>query len=96
MPKQRWLRNVFFSRSEKQKISNWRATLYEILLVRSSTSKGHVKNDYHLKMNLLTHPDKEFFEIINQLVQFLPNDAAQEAYHIVGVEEAEKVLIDNN
>ena len=83
----------FFSRSEKQKNIELAC---EILLVRSSTSKRKVKNDYHYKMNLLTHPDKEFFKIINQLVQFLPSDAAQEAYNIVGVEEAEKVLNDNN
>ena len=46
-----------------------RATLYEILLVKSSASKDQIKKHYH-KMSLLTHPDaggdEEFFKTINR------------------------------
>ena len=44
------------------------ATLYEILLVKSSASKDQNKKHYH-KMSLLTNPDaggdEEFFKTIN-------------------------------
>ena len=49
-------------------VLNWPATLYEILLVKNSASKDHIKKHYH-KMSLLTHPDaggdEEFFKTIN-------------------------------
>ena len=60
-------------------VMNWPATLYEILLVKSSASKDQIKKHYH-KMSLLTQPDacgdKEFFETINRAYQILTNDAA--------------------
>ena len=49
-------------------VLNRPATLYEILLVKSSASKDQIKKHYH-KMSLLTHPDAggddEYFKNIN-------------------------------
>ena len=57
---------------------NQPATLYEILLVKSS--KDQIKKHYH-RMSLLTYPDavgdKEFFKTINWAYQSLTNDAAR-------------------
>ena len=75
------------------------ATLYEILLEKRSASKDQIKKHYH-KMSLLTHPDaggdEKFFETINRAYQILMNDGAQEAYNNFGLDEAEKVMIDEN
>ena len=75
------------------------ATLYEILLVKSSASKDQIKKHYH-KMSLLTHPDaggdKDFFKTINRAYQILMNDGAREAYNNFGPDEVEKVMNDEN
>ena len=75
------------------------ATLYEILLVKSSASKDQIKKHYH-KMSLLTHTDavgnKKFFETINWAYQILTNDAAREVHNIFGLDEAEKVINNKN
>ena len=75
------------------------ATLYEILLVKSSASKYQIKKHYH-KMSLLTHTDaggdEEFFKTINRAYQILMNDGAREAYNNFGLDEAEKVMNDEN
>ena len=75
------------------------ATLYEILLVKNSASKDQIKKHYH-KMSLLTHPnaggDEEFFKTINRAYQILMNDGAREAYNNFGLDEAEKVMNDEN
>ena len=75
------------------------ATMYEILLVKSSASKDQIKRQYH-KMSLLTHPDaggdKEFFKTINRAYQIPMNNGAREAYNNFGLDEAEKVLNDEN
>ena len=51
-------------------------------------------------MSLLMHPDagedKEFFKTINWAYQNLTNDAAREAYNIFGLDEAEKVMNNQN
>ena len=63
-------------------VLNRPATLYEILLVKSSASKDQIKKHYH-KMSLLTHSDaggdEEFFKTINRAYQILMNDGAREA-----------------
>ena len=60
-------------------IMNRPATLYEIVLVKSSASKDLIKKLYH-KMSLLTHPDagadEEIFKTINRAYQILTDDAA--------------------
>ena len=75
------------------------ATLYEILLVKSSASKNQIKKHYH-KMSLLTYPDavanKEFFKTINWAYQIGTNDAAREVHSIFGLDEAEKVTNSEN
>ena len=75
------------------------ATLYEILLVKSSASKDQIKKHYH-KMSLLTHTDaggdEEFFRTINRANQILMNDGAREAFNNFGLDEAEKVMNDEN
>ena len=80
-------------------VLNRPATLYEILLVKSSASKDQIKKHYH-KMSLLTHPDaggdEEFFKTINRAYQILMNDGAREAYNNFGLDEAEKVMNDEN
>ena len=80
-------------------VLNRPATLYEILLVKSSASKDQIKKHYH-KMSLLTHPDaggdEEFFKTINRAYQILINDGAREAYNNFGLDEAEKVMNDEN
>ena len=80
-------------------VLNQPATLYEILLVKSSASKDQIKKHYH-KMSLLTHPDaggdEEFFKTINRAYQILMNDGAPEAYNNFGLDEAEKVMNDEN
>ena len=82
------------SEIRNKNIMNRPATLYDILLVKSSASKDQIKNHYH-KRSLLTHTDnsgdKEFFNTINRAYQFLTNDTAREAY-IFGLEEAEKIM----
>ena len=79
----------------KKNIMNRPATLFEILLAKSSASKDQIKQHYH-KMNMLTHPDaggdEEFFMTINRLYQILTNDAEPEAYNIFRLDEAEKVM----
>ena len=51
-------------------------------------------------MSLLTHPDaggdEEFFKTINRAYQILMNDGAREAYNNLGLDEAEKVMNDEN
>ena len=78
---------------------NRAATLYEILLVKSSASKDQIKKHYH-KMSLLTHTDavgnEEFFETINWTYQILTNDAAREVHNVFGLDEAEKVINNEN
>ena len=78
-------------------VLNWPATLYEILLVKSSASKDQIKKHYH-KMSLLTHPDaggdEEFFKTINRAYQILMNDGAREPYNNFGLDEAEKRMND--
>ena len=74
------------SKSEirSRNIMNRPATLYEIVLIKNSSSKDQIKKHYH-KMSLLTHPDaggEEFFKTINRANQILKNDAAREAYII--------------
>ena len=78
---------------------NWPARLYEILLVKNSAWKNQIKKHYH-KMSLLTHPDaggnEEFFKTINRAYQFLKNGAAREAWNIFGLDDAEKVMNNEN
>ena len=77
---------------------NLPASLYEILLVKSSASEEQIKKHYH-KMNLLTQPDAskdEFFKTMNQLYQILINDAAREAYIRFGRDEEEKIINNKN
>ena len=85
-PRQRPRRNVY-SRFGEKKIMNRPATLYEILMVKSSASKDQIKKHYH-KKGLLTHPDaggdEQFFKTINREYQILTNDAEREAYNIFG------------
>ena len=61
------------------------ATLYEILLAKSSASKDQIKKHYH-KASLLTHidagGDEEIFKTINRANQILTNDAGRVAYNI--------------
>ena len=80
-------------------IMNRPATLYEILLVKISTTKDQIKKHSH-KMSLLTHHDaggdKEFFKTINRAYQIPTNDAAREAYNIFGLDEAEKTMKHQN
>ena len=80
-------------------VLNRLATLYEILLVKSSASKDQIKKYYH-KMSLLTRPvaggDEEFFKTINRAYQILMNDEAQEVHNNLGLDEAEKVMNDEN
>ena len=80
-------------------VLNRSAILYEILLVKNSASKDQIKKHYH-KMSLLTHHDaggdEEFFKTINRAYQILMNDGAREAYNIFGLDEAEKVMNDEN
>ena len=63
------------------------STLYEILLVKSSSSKDQIKKHYH-KRSLLTVTDaggdKKFFKAINRAYQILTNDAGPEAYNTFG------------
>ena len=51
-------------------------------------------------MSLLTHPDvggdEEFFKTINRADQILMNDGARETYNNFGLDEAEKVMNDEN
>ena len=76
-------------------VMNRPATLYEILLVKSSASKDQIKKHYH-KMSLLTHPDaggdEEFLQTINRAYQILMKDGVREAYNNFGLDEAEKVM----
>ena len=48
----------------------------------------------------MTHPDaggdEEFFKNINRAYQILMNDGEREAYNNFGLEEAEKVMNDEN
>ena len=80
-------------------VLNRPATLYEILLIKSFASKDQIKKHYH-KMSLLTHPDAggddEFFKTINRAYQILMNDGAREGYNNFGLDEAEKVMNDEN
>ena len=80
-------------------VLNRPATLYEILFVKSSASKNEIKKHYH-KVRLLTHPDacgdEKFFKTIIRAYQILMIDGAREAYNNFGLDEAEKVLIDEN
>ena len=80
-------------------VLNRPATLYEILLVKSSASKDQIKKHCH-KMSLLTHPDaggdEEFFKTINRAYQIMMSDGAREAYNNFGLNEAEKVMNDEN
>ena len=75
------------------------AMLCGILLIKSSASKDQIKKHYH-KMRLFTHPDaggdKEIFKNINRVYQILTNDAAREAYNILGLDEGEKVMNSQN
>ena len=91
---EKWLFEI-----RNQNVLNRPATLYEILLVKSSTSKDRIKKHYH-KMSLLTHPDgggdEEFSKTINRAYQILMNDGAREAYNNFGLYEAEKVMKDEN
>ena len=51
-------------------------------------------------MSLLTHPnagsDEESFKTINGAYRILTNNAAREAYDIYGLDEAEKVMNNQN
>ena len=80
-------------------VLNRPATLYKILLAKSSASKDQIKKHYH-KISLLTHPDaggdEEFFKTINRSYQILMNDGAREAYNNFGLDDAEKVKYDEN
>ena len=70
------------------------------LLVKSSASKDQIKKKHYHKMSLLTHPyadgDEEFFKTINRAYQILTNDAARNAYNIFELDEAEKVMSNQN
>ena len=67
------------------------ATLYDILLVKSSATK-QIKTRY-LNMSLLSHlddfGDEEFFKTINRAFQILSKDAAREKNNICGLGERE-------
>ena len=68
----------------KKNIMNRPATLYEILLVKSSASKDQIEKHYH-KMSLLMHTDAggaEEFKTINREYQILIINAAREACNI--------------
>ena len=86
-----------FFEIRNKNVLNRPATLYEILLVKSSASKDQIKKHYH-KMSLLTHPDaggdEEFFKTINRAYQIPMNDGAREAYNNFGLDEAEKLMND--
>ena len=75
------------------------AKLHEILLVKSSASKDQIKK-HHQKMSLLTHPDaggvEKFFKTINWANQLLMNDGARQVYNNFGLDEAEKIMNDEN
>ena len=51
-------------------------------------------------MSLLTHldagGDEEFFKTTNRAYEILTNDAARKAYNIFGLDEAEKVMNNQN
>ena len=75
------------------------ATLYQIFLVNSCASKHQIKKHYH-KVRILTNldavGDQELFKKINRACQILTNDAAHEAYKILGIDDAEKVMNNEN
>ena len=74
------------------------AALYDNLLV-SSASKDQINKTLPQKEPIDAPDadgDKEFFNTINRAYQFLTNDAAREAYKIIGLNEAEKVMNDKN
>ena len=70
-----------------------------MLLVKCSASKDQIKKHYH-EMSLLTQPDaggdEEYFKLINRAYQIITRDAAREAYNIIGLDEAEKVMNNKN
>ena len=77
---------------------NLPASLYEILLVKSSASEEQIKKHYH-KMNLLTQPDAgedELFKTMKRLYQILINDAAREAYKRFGRDEEKRIINKEN
>ena len=88
-----------FIRDLEKNVLNRLATMYEILLVKSSASKDQIKKHYQ-KVSLLTHPhaggDEEFFKTINRAYQILMNDGAREAYNNFEQDEAEEVMNDES
>ena len=91
-------KKCFFEIRNKN-VLNRTATLYEILLVKSSASKDQITKTLP-QMSLLMHPDtggdEEFFRTINRAYQILMNGVAREAYNNFGLDEAEKVMNDKN
>ena len=87
------------SEIRNKNIMNRPATLFKILLVKSSASKDQIKKHYH-KMSLLTYPDADWdnkiFNTINRASQILTNDEAGEAYNKFGLDGAEKVMNHQN
>ena len=88
-----------FIRDSEQKHYELACNAIRIFVGKISASKDEIKKYYH-KMSLLTHPDaggdEEFFKTINRAYQILTNYAAREAYNIFGLDEAEKVLNNQN
>ena len=74
-------------------------TLYENLLVKNSSLRDQIEKHYH-KMSMLTLSDaggdEKLFKTLNRAYQNLTNDAAREAYNIFGLDEAEKVMNNQN
>ena len=84
-----------FIRDSQQKHYEPAATLYQILLLKSSASKDRIKKPCH-KISLLMHPeaggDEKSFKNINWAYQILTNDAARETHNTIGLDDAEKVM----
>ena len=70
-----------------------------VCLTKNSASKDQIKKHYQ-KIIPLTHldagGDEYFFKTINLAYQIMTNNAAQEAYKIFSLDEAEKIMNDEN
>ena len=88
-----------FIRDSEQKHYEPACNVIRDFVGKISASKDQFKKHY-LKMSLLTHPDagadEGFFKTMNRAYQILTNDAAREAYNIFGLDEAEKVMNNQN
>ena len=89
----------YLSEIRNKNTMNRPTALCKILLVKRSVSKEQIKKQYH-KMRLLTYPDaggdKVFVKTINRAYQIPTNDAARAAHIIFGLDEAEKVMNNEN